>query len=380
MSDTHPTQEPPNNGHGQHAMHGMHHGPAFDHVQGRHEAFLHTHVDPFTVQEKLTAAQIVEGMSGTSFQARNLAAATRIWKNMLDDEVTIFLGIAGAMVPAGMRSIIRYLIENRMVDVIVSTGANMFHDVYETLGKPHWQTRPDTDDVELGRRRLNRFYDVLAPETDFADAEEFVVAFAQTLESDRPYSTREYFEGVGRALIPMAQEEGILTAAARHGVPIYSPAIGDSVHGLAIATGRVRSQHRLIFDVIGDVLETSSIALTSKRTGVIYIGGGTPKNFIQQAEVAAYIYNRECNGHKYGIQITMDQPQWGGLSGCTFEEAQSWRKIAPDADFVTLNVEATVALPLIVSALAEEMPDVRSKRVLPELDFGPSARDKLGQR
>ena len=378
MSDSQPPHEP-HNGYGMHAMHGLHHGAPFEPGQARHDAFLHTHVDPFEVRSNLSAAQIVAGMSGTSFQARNLASATRIWKRMLDDEVTIFLGIAGAMVPAGMRSIIRYLIENRMVDVIVSTGANMFHDVYETLGKPHWQTRPDTDDVELGRRRLNRFYDVLAPETDFADAEEFVVAFAQTLESDRPYSTREYFEGVGRALIPMAQEEGILTAAAKHGVPIYSPAIGDSVHGLAIATGRVRSQHRLIFDVIGDVLETSSIAMTAKRTGVIYIGGGTPKNFIQQAEVAAYIYNRECEGHKYGIQVTMDQPQWGGLSGCTFEEAQSWRKIAPDADFVTLNVEATVALPLIVSALAEEMPDVRSKRVLPELDFGPSARDKQKQ-
>jgi len=356
---------------------GLHHGGAMQ--QGGHAAFLHTHVEPFEVREKRTAAEIVAGMAGTSFQARNLASATRIWRNMLEDEVTIFLGIAGAMVPAGMRGIIRYLIENRMVDVVVTTGANMFHDVYETLGKPHWQTSPDTDDVELGRRRINRFYDVLAPETDFADAEEFVVAFAQTLAQDRPYSTREYFEAIGRALIPMAQEEGILTAAAKAGVPIYSPAVGDSVHGLAIATGRVRSGHRLIFDVIGDVLETSHIALTSKGTGVIYIGGGTPKNFIQQAEVAAYIYSRELPGHKYGVQITMDQPQWGGLSGCTFEEAQSWRKIAPDADFVTLNVEATVALPLIVSALAEELPDVRTTRTLPELDFGPSARDREGQ-
>jgi deoxyhypusine synthase len=352
-------------------MHGAH--------GGRHDAFLHTHVEPFRVRDKVSAAELMRGMAGTSFQARNLASATRIWKRALEDEVTVFLGLAGAMVPAGMRDIIRYLIENRMVDVVVSTGANMFHDVYETLGKPHWQTRPDTDDVELGRRRLNRFYDVLAPETDFADAEEFVVAFAQTLEQDRPYSTREYFERIGQALIPMAQADGILTAAAKAGVPIYSPAIGDSVHGLAIATGRNRGGHRLLFDIIGDVLETSHIALTSKGSAVIYIGGGTPKNFIQQAEVAAYIYNRELPGHKYGVQITMDQAQWGGLSGATFEEAQSWRKIAPDADFVTLNVEATVALPLIVSALAEEMPDVRATRTLPALDFGPTAREKAGQ-
>ena len=335
--------------------------------------FLHTHVRPFEVRPGQTPSQLMYGLHGTSFQARNLGTATRIWKRMLQDEVTIFLGIAGAMVPAGMRNVIRFLIENRMVDVIVSTGANMFHDVYESLGKPHWQTAPGGSDIELGKRRINRFYDVLAPESDFADAEEFVVAFAQTLEQDRPISTREYFRRLGEAMIPMAQEDGIVTAAARHGVPIYSPALGDSVHGLAIATGRVRSGHRLMFDIIGDVLETSHIALTSKGTGVIYIGGGTPKNFIQQAEVAAYIYSRELPGHKYGIQVTMDQPQWGGLSGCTFEEAQSWRKIAPDADFVTVNIEATVAVPLIVSALADEMGEKLGERTLPELDFGPSA-------
>ena len=361
MSDTLPHSQP--------AMHhGMHGGP--------HDVFLHTHVDPFEVRDRISAAELVAGMGGTSFQARNLAQAVRIWRSMIDDDTTIFLGLAGAMVPAGMRNIIRHVVENRMVDVIVTTGANMFHDVYETLGSPHWQSVPGGMDVELGRRRINRFYDVLAPESDFADAEEFVVSFAQTLPSDQPITTREYFQRIGEALAPMAKEEGILTAAAKAGVPIYSPAIGDSVHGLAITTARVRTGHRLMFDIIGDVMETSHIALTSKKTGVIYIGGGTPKNFIQQAEVAAYIYGREVPGHKYGIQITMDQPQWGGLSGCTFEEAQSWRKIAPDADFVTLNVEATVALPLIVSALAEELGDVKSKRKLPRLNLGPAAEGK----
>jgi deoxyhypusine synthase len=167
----------------------------------------------------------------------------------------------------------------------------------------------------------------------------------------------------------MAKEEGVLTAAARHGVPIYCPALGDSVHGLALAAGRRRQGHRLLFDIIGDVLETSHIALTAKGTGVIYLGGGTPKNFIQQAEVASYIYNRELTGHKYGIQITMDQPQWGGLSGCTFEEAQSWRKIAPEADIVTVNVEATVALPLIASALAESAAEAIAARERPAITF-----------
>jgi deoxyhypusine synthase len=330
---------------------------------------FHSRVRPFSISNQLSAAEMVERMAGTAFQARNLAQAFHIWDRMLRDEVTIFFGLAGAMVPAGMRPVIAYLIENRLIDCLVSTGANLFHDVYETLGKPHWQGSPESDDIELGRRRINRFYDVLAPETDFSAAEEFVVNFSLSLEPGRPYTTRDYFYLLGRALAPVAQEEGILTAAAKHGVPVYSPALGDSVHGMAIAAGRVRAGQRLLFDIIGDVLETAHIAVSAQGTGVIYVGGGTPKNFIQQAEVASYIYSRELPGHKYGIQITMDQPQWGGLSGCTFEEAQSWRKIAPDANTVTVNVEATVALPLIVSALAEGSVDAIRARRRPTISF-----------
>lgn len=330
---------------------------------------FHSRVRPFSISSQLSAAQIVERMAGTAFQARYLAQAAQVWDRMLRDEVTIFFGLAGAMVPAGMRPVVVYLIENRLIDCLVSTGANLFHDVYETLGKPHWQGNAKTDDVELGRRRVNRFYDVLAPETDFSAAEEFVVNFSLSLETGRPYTTREYFYLLGRALAPVAQEEGILTAAAKHGVAVYSPALGDSVHGLAIAAGRVRAGQRMLFDIIGDVLETAHIAVSAQGTGVIYLGGGTPKNFIQQAEVASYIYSRDLPGHKYAIQITMDQPQWGGLSGCTFEEAQSWRKIAPDANTVTVNVEATVALPLIVSALAEASAEAIKARRRPTISF-----------
>ncbi len=341
---------------------------------------FHSRVTPFPISPNATAAELLQRMEGTAFQARNLAQAERIWRRMLEDEVTIFFGLAGAMVPAGMRAVIVYLIEHRLIDCLVSTGANLFHDVYETLGAPHWQGHPQMDDVELGRRRVNRFYDVLAPETDFTGAEEFVVDFACSLDSSRVYTTREYFRLLGEALMPAAKDEGILTAAARHGVPVYSPAIGDSVHGLAMATARMRRNHSVTFDIIGDVLETSRMAATATGSGVIYLGGGTPKNFIQQAAVGCYIHGRDLPGHRYAVQVTMDQPQWGGLSGCTFEEAQSWRKIAPDANTVTVNVEATVALPLIVSALAEEAAEVIANRRVPEMAFeAPSAPARNGR-
>jgi deoxyhypusine synthase len=185
-----------------------------------------------------------------------------------------------------------------------------------------------------------------------------------TLEADRPYTTREYFSLMGKAMAPIAQEEGILTAAAKAGVPVYCPAFGDSVHGLAVAEARLRGKN-IVFDVIGDVLELVHLSITANKSAVIYVGGGTPKNFIQQSGAACYLFDRDPPGHSYGIQITMDQPQWGGLSGCTFEEAQSWRKIAVDARFATVNVEATVALPLIISALAER--EAARGRRLPDL-------------
>ena len=330
----------------------------------------HTPVVPFPITDRVTAAELMERMAGTSFQARQLAAAGRIWARMLaDPETTVFLGIAGALVPAGMRPVLTYLVEHRLVDCVVSTGANLFHDLYESLGAPHWQHPSETDDVALGRLRFNRFYDVLAPETDFSASEEFVVRFIRTLEPERPYTTREFFALLGQALLPAAKEEGILTAAARQGVPVYSAALGDSMYGLALANARTRWGHAVQFDIIADVLETTHLVTSAGKTGVVYLGGGTPKNFIQQSAAAAYIFDREIAGHSYGVQITMDQPQWGGLSGCTFEEAQSWRKIAPEADFVTVNVEATVALPLIVSALAESQADTIANRQRPSLSF-----------
>ncbi len=327
-------------------------------------------VVPFPITDGASAAELMERMAGTSFQGRQLATATGVWARMLaDPQATIFLGIAGALVPAGMRPVLTYLIEHRMVDCVVSTGANLFHDLYETLGARHWQHPPVTDDVALGRLRFNRFYDVLAPETDFSNSEEFVLRFIRTLDSDRPYTTREFFFLLGQALLAAAKEDGILTAAARRGVPVYSPALGDSVYGMALANARTRWGHSVQFDIIGDVLETTRLVINATKSGVVYLGGGTPKNFIQQAAAAAYVLGREGPGHRYGIQITMDQPQWGGLSGCTFEEAQSWRKIAPEADFVTVNVEVTVALPLIVSALAESDADTIARREPPSFSF-----------
>ena len=309
-------------------------------------------------------------MGGTSFQARNLARGVEIWAEMLKGEVTIFLGLAGAMVPAGMRQVMVYLIENRLIDCLVSTGANLFHDLHESLGRFHWKGSASADDRELARSKVYRIYDVLTSEEEFDDTEEFATNFSNRLEQDRAYTTREYFFLLGKELLSQGKKEGILTAAARANLPIYCPAPGDSVFGTALAAARVKGENKLLFDIVTDIIEMVGIASAAKSSGAIFIGGGTPKNFIQQIELCGYILGTELKGHEYAVQITTDSPQWGGLSGCTFDEARSWRKVSPNAKTVTINCDATIAFPLMVSALSEASAEAIKNRNRPAFQLG----------
>lgn len=323
---------------------------------------LQNKVAPFSITASTTAAEILSKMAQTSFQARYLGQSVQVWSQMLQDETIIFLGLAGAMVPAGMRKVITYLIQNRLIDCLVSTGANLSHDIQETMGHPHWQGNPNANDMELKELNIDRFYDVYTPDDHLTAVESYVNQFASTLPQDHPYTTREFLYRLGLSLIPLAQEDGILTSAAKVGVPIYCPAIGDSVIGIGTSAGRVNGSNQVMFDIIQDVVETTRLCLVAPSTGVIYIGGGTPKNFIQQAEVCTYIFDQPLQGHKYGVQITTDMPQWGGSSGCTFDEAVSWGKISASARTAIVNCDATIALPLVVSALAESVESFRSRK------------------
>jgi len=318
--------------------------------------------EPIQINPTASISGLLDKMSGIGFQGRNLSRAARVWERMLrDPDCTIFLGLSGAMVPGGMRELLVYLIEHRFIDVLVSTGANLFHDVHETFGRHHFLGSEYVNDVELFDRGLDRMHDIFASEEEFRQVDNFTGAFS-AMQHDiqgRPITTREWFARYGRILDQYGPKKGIVRAAAKHGVPIYVPAIGDSSFGIALAEARNRGQSSIVFDVIGDVLETSRICANAKKTGVIYIGGGTPKNFIQQAAVTAAAMEKRPIMHTYAVQLTTDAPYWGGLSGCTFSEAQSWGKVAADADMVTCYVDASLALPLIVTALAQRFPGVR---------------------
>ena len=293
-------------------------------------------------------AELVEDMSRMGFQGGQLGASLQIWKRMMEEDVTILLGLAGAMVPAGLSEFIAYLIRERKIDCLVSTGANLFHDLCEGLGIVHYQGSSCADDAYLNQCKIDRIYDVFVSEIGLHKGDIYISDFVKSLDLSRHYTSRELMYLVGESL----PETTILGAAHRADVPIFVPAIGDSSWGIGMVMA-MREGHSIIIDGIRDVDEITQIVERSEKTGVIYIGGGVPKNFIQQTEVVAELVGEYSGGHSYAIQYTADSPHWGGLSGCTFEEAVSWGKVKKEASKVQVFSDATITVPLVVQALRE---------------------------
>jgi deoxyhypusine synthase len=332
---------------------------------------------PFPIDGKSSASAVLEKLGAVGFQGRQLGRAFEVWKTMLaDPECTILMGMSGAMVPGGMRRVVRYLIENRLIDVLCSTGANFFHDIHETKGFYHYQGSPHMNDEVLGDQMVDRMYDVLADEVRFREHDQWIGSFAGRLDQQRPYTTREFLYLLGNEMAADAKEDGIVSAAAKAGVPLFCPAVADSSIGIGVAQSRYRGENRLMFDMMADVLEITNIVADSPATGVIYFGGGTPKNYVQQTEVVAMLMNRDKSGHRYGLQVVTDAPHWGGLSGCTFEESQSWGKLAKGATMVNCHCDSTIAMPLLVTGLAEQK-DLIARRRPPNFDMGPLLKMKI---
>ena len=314
-------------------------------------SFLKVPVEPFVVEPGLTGDEILQRMERISFQGRNLAAARRVWQRMLADDLLIFLGVAGALSAGGLRMVIAYLVANRYVDCVVSTGANLYHDLHETRGRQHFIGSHRTDDRTLQTHHIDRVYDTFVDEDEFIDNDHWIADFATTLES-RPYSSREFLHQLGGRLWAETGRDGILTAAFRANVPIFCPAIADSSIGMGLSQARMKDAAKGQIDVIDDIAESANIVIRRRQTASVVLGGGTPKNFINQASVQADFYSPGVSGHRYAIQIITDVPHFGGASGSTLDEVQSWGKLAADADHVTVHADATLAMPLLVTALA----------------------------
>jgi len=318
---------------------------------GRRE-FLKKSVAAVDVTRIRGLGDLLTAFQGTSIQARSLGRALTVWENALTDRrrPTILLGLAGPLIAAGLRKVIRDLIDWGLVDVVVSTGAVLYQDIYQTIGGRHWVGTPTADDVRLRELYLDRIYDTYVDELKFEDTDRAIGAITDKFPK-RPASSREYIEFLGRQF---SDPESIVATAARRGIPVFSPALIDSSIGIGLTLyyQAHRGKDRFILDSIRDNYELVQILARSKRTAVVYIGGGTPKNWINDGIVMAnYAFGREGEGHYYALQITTDVPHWGGLSGSTLDEAQSWGKISKTATRSMAHIEASVALPLLVGAL-----------------------------
>jgi deoxyhypusine synthase len=334
--------------------------------------FLRAPVEPFVVLPDAAAGDLLARMERISFQGRNLAIARRIWEKMLGDDCTIFFGMAGALSAGGLRMIVAYLIANRYIDCLVSTGANLYHDLHETRGRHHYLGSPHEDDAALQAEHIDRVYDTYAREDEFCDNDEWIAAFALTLEP-RPHTSREFIYKLGEYLWKETGQEGILTAAYKANVPIFCPAIADSSIGMGLSQARHRESTAGQIDVIGDIVESANLVIRHPRTASVVLGGGTPKNFINQASVQAEFFDDRIGGHRYALQIVTDVPHFGGASGSSLEEARSWGKLATDAEQVTVQADATIALPLLVSALAGSAREVMGRRKPRQFDLsGPA--------
>ncbi|HDH28267.1 MAG TPA: deoxyhypusine synthase [Euryarchaeota archaeon] len=317
---------------------------------------------PIGVGDK-SISGLIDEMRGIGFQGRNLGVSVEVWREMLGEEdLSVFLGLSGAMVPAGMRRIIAFLIENRMVDCIVTTGANLFHDAHEALGKKHYLGSERLDDSALYSHEIDRIHDILASESEFRSLDNLIADFAGGLETGRSYSSREFVYLLGKMVSDAGGAvDSILVSAYQAGVPIFVPSLSDSSIGIGLAIAS-KNGHHISVDHVLDVKEITSIVEASEKTGVIYVGGGVPKNFIQQTEIVASLFGSETAGHEYAIQYTTDSPQFGGLSGCTFDEAVSWGKISTSAKQVQVFADATICLPLVSHALFEKTKDTIEQR------------------
>jgi deoxyhypusine synthase len=297
---------------------------------------------------------LIQAFQHTSFQSRNVFKCFEVFRKMLEDPgCIIFLGLSGAMIPGGMRQVICDMIRMKLIDVLVSTGANVFHDLFESFGYRHYVGTEEEDDDLLRRHRIVRVYDALMDDHEINQVIHLLSRVPKELK-ERVVSSRRYLEVLGNRL----QDEGsILKAASQCGVPVFVPALSDSSIGIGLtflyARGKASSD-RLVIDQIRDSFEIAQIKKVASLTGAIYIGGGVPKNYIQQLGPVSELLFRKESGHRYAFQVTTDDPKWGGLSGCTFEEAKSWGKIEKGSTYAAVYMDATIALPLLVGAILQE--------------------------
>ena len=300
---------------------------------------------------KFDAREIISSMEKMSFVSRETANAANIFNDMLKDkECTIFLTLAGSTSAAGCMHIYRDLIKYNMVDAVVATGASIIDmDFFEALGFKHYQGSQFQDDNELRNNYIDRIYDTYIDENELQMCDKTIGEIADKLEP-RSYTSREFIFEIGKYLKSNAKKKGsLIEMAYDNNVPIFCPAFTDSSAGFGLVMHQERNpKNHITIDSIREFRELTEIKIRSKGSGLFMIGGGVPKNFIQDTVICAELLGKDVDMHKYAIQITVADSRDGACSSSTLKEASSWGKVDITKEQMVF-AEATSVLPLIAS-------------------------------
>ena len=300
---------------------------------------------------KFDSRKIISSMEKMSFVSRETANATKIYNEMLKDKnCTIFLTLAGSTSAAGCMHIYRDLVKYNMVDAIVATGASIIDmDFFEALGFKHYQGSQFQNDDELRKNYIDRIYDTYIDEDELQMCDKTIGEIADNLEP-KAYTSREFIKEIGKYLKINSKKKGsLIETAYDNNVPIFCPAFTDSSAGFGLVMHQERNPKKHItIDSIREFRELTEIKIRSKGSGLFMIGGGVPKNFIQDTVICAELLGKDVDMHKYAIQITVADSRDGACSSSTLKEASSWGKVDTSKEQMVF-AEATSVLPLIAS-------------------------------
>jgi len=295
---------------------------------------------------------IINQMAKMSFSARDLARASEIYDLMLaDPDCTVFLSLAGSTSAAGCMQIYVDLIKNNMIDAVIATGASIVDmDFFEALGFKHYKGTPFIDDQLLRSLYIDRIYDTFIDEEQLQVCDKSIKEIADSLEP-RPYSSREFIKEMGKWLAngKGVKKDSLVQTAYENNVPIFCPAFTDSSAGFGLVLHQTQNPDKhLSIDSIKDFYELTKIKMKAPTSGLLMIGGGVPKNFIQDTVVCAEVLGEEVPVHKYAVQLTVADVRDGACSSSTLKEASSWGKVALNYEQMVYS-EATLSLPLLAS-------------------------------
>ena len=300
---------------------------------------------------KFDARPIISSMEKMSFVSRETANAAKIYNEMLSEkDCTIFLTLAGSTSAAGCMHIYRDLVKYNMVDAIVATGASIIDmDFFEALGFKHYQGSQFQDDTELRKNYIDRIYDTYIDEEELQHCDKVIGEIADSLEP-RPYTSREFISELGKYLKKNAKKKGsLIEMSYDYHVPIFCPAFTDSSAGFGLVMHQEKNPKKhMTIDSIREFRELTEIKIRSEGSGLFMIGGGVPKNFIQDTVICAELLGKDVDMHKYAIQLTVADSRDGACSSSTLKEASSWGKVDTSKEQMVF-AEATSVLPLIVS-------------------------------